>query len=56
MVGQIMDLAVAIVAGSNAIVSLSCQNLLELYLTVGPTRIRITGLQKAAATATAEVV
>jgi len=54
--GQIVNLGMAVVTGSDAIARPSCQNLIQFQLAVFPAGIGIPGLQETAPTATAVVV
>ncbi len=56
LVGQIVNLGVAIVTGRYTVVRLCCQNLVRLEFPVGTTGVRISGLEKPAAAAAAIVV
>jgi hypothetical protein len=56
VMGDIMNLGMAVVAAGNAVVCTGLHNLVELYLAVGPPRFGKTGLKKAAAAAATEVV
>jgi len=51
-----MNLSMAIVAWCNAVIRLCRQNLVCLEFAVGTTRVRISGLEKPAATAAAVIV
>lgn len=53
---KIMDLGMAIVARSNAVIGLCCQNLVELDLAILTTFFSIPGLEKPSASAAAKVV
>jgi len=53
---QIVDLGMAIVTGRNAVIRLSCQNLVQLQFAVFVTGVNISGLQEPAAAAAAVVI
>jgi hypothetical protein len=56
LVGQIVNLGMAVVTGRYTVVRLCCQNLVCLEFPIGTPRVRISGLEKAAAAAAAIVV
>ncbi len=56
LVGQVVNLGVAVVAGSNGVLRPGCQNLLGLEFAVGPPLIRESGLEESTAAAATEVV
>ena len=56
MVGQIVNLGVAVVAGGDGVSGARGHDLVELHLAVGPAFVRIPALQEPAAAAAAEVV
>jgi len=56
LITQVVDLSVAVVARGDGVVRFGRQDLVGLEFAVGPTLIRVSGLQKAAAAAAAEVV
>jgi len=53
---KVMDLGMAIVTWGDAILSLCCQNLIELYLAILPPCFSVAGLQEATTAAAAEIV
>ncbi len=56
LLGQIVDLGVAVMARSDGISGTGCQNLVGLQFTIFSTFIRITGLKETAAAAATKVV
>ena len=56
LVGQIVNLGMAVMTGRNAVIRLCCQNLFRLEFSVAASGFRIPGLEEPATAATAIVV
>jgi hypothetical protein len=56
VMGDIMNLGMAVVAAGNAVVGTGFNDLVKFYLAVGPPRLGKTGLEKAAAAAATEII